>query len=118
LEITMLHELAKQRRTACYARTNDRIKGLDSQIKALRIFCEQNNISNWELFADEGVSGTTASRPGLDRMMADVENDEIENVIVFDFSRHSRSVTHMLKGLQTMKKHQTNFISLSDRFTK
>jgi DNA invertase Pin-like site-specific DNA recombinase len=113
----MQSTMTKKRRTACYARvsTSDQAKGLDAQVRALRIFCEQNNITSWELFADEAISGTKASRPGLDRMMAAVENDEIENVIVFAFSRYARSVTHMLKGLETMRKHKTNFISLTEK---
>ena len=109
--------ITKKRRTACYARvsTNDQVKGLDAQVRALRIFCEQNNITTWELFADEAISGTKASRPGLDRMMNAVQNDEIDNVIVFAFSRYARSVTHMLKGLEVMRKHKTNFVSLSEK---
>ena len=107
----------KRKRTACYARvsTADQSKGLDAQIFALRNFCEQNKITDWELFADENQSGTKASRPSLDRMMAAVENGEIDNVIVFAFSRFARSVTHMLKGLEVMKKNGTNFISLSEK---
>ena len=110
----MQNALVKKRRTACYARTSttDQVKGLDAQVRALRISCEQNNLSHWELFADE-LSGAKASRPGLDRMMAAVENDEIENVVVFAFSRYARSVTHMLKGLEIMRKHKTNFISMT-----
>ncbi|MGE0528462.1 MAG: recombinase family protein [Bdellovibrionales bacterium] len=106
-----------KRRTACYARvsTADQKNGLDAQIRALRIFCEQNKITEWELFADENQSGTKASRPSLDRMMAAVENGEIENVIVFAFSRYARSVSHMLKGLEIMRKHKTNFISLTEK---
>ena len=106
-----------KRRTACYARvsTADQKNGLDAQIRALRIFCEQNKITEWELFADENQSGTKSSRPSLDRMMVAVENGEIENVIVFAFSRYARSVSHMLRGLETMKKHKTNFISLTEK---
>jgi DNA invertase Pin-like site-specific DNA recombinase len=113
----MQNLIVKKRRTACYARvsTSDQAKGLDAQVRALRIFCEQHNINNWELFADEAISGTKVSRPGLDRMMAAVENDEVENVIVFAFSRYARSVTHMLKGLEIMRKHKTNFISLTEK---
>ncbi len=109
--------IVKPRRSACYARvsTQDQQKGLDSQIRALRIYCEQNQINNWELFADEAISGTKESRPSLNRMMAAVEAGEIDNVIVFSFSRYARSVTHMLKGLEIMRKAKTNFVSLSER---
>jgi len=105
------------RRTALYARvsTGQQEKGLDAQIRALKQFCEQQKITNFELFADENQSGTKASRPALDRMMAAVERGEIENVIVFAFSRFARSVSHMLKGLEAMRKAKTNFVSLSEK---
>ncbi len=105
------------RRTALYARvsTDQQSNGLDAQIRALRQFCEQNKITNFEIFADENQSGTKASRPALDRMMAAVERGEIENVIVFAFSRYARSVSHMLKGLEVMRKYKTNFVSLSEK---
>lgn len=107
----------KKRRVALYARvsTADQKNGLDAQIRALRIFCEQNKIEEYELFADENQSGTKASRPGLDRMMKAVEAGEIETVVVFAFSRYARSVSHMLKGLEVMRTHKTNFISLTEK---
>jgi DNA invertase Pin-like site-specific DNA recombinase len=108
---------APKRRTALYARvsTADQKTGLEAQVRALRIFCEQNKIENYELFCDENISGTKASRPGLDRMMKAVEGGEIDSVVVFAFSRFARSVSHMLKGLETMRKYQTNFISLTEK---
>lgn len=53
----------KKRRVALYARvsTADQKNGLDAQIRALRIFCEQNKIEEYELFADENQSGTSFS---------------------------------------------------------
>ena len=107
----------KKRRWALYARvsTADQKNGLDAQVRALRIFCEQNNVIDYELFADENQSGTKASRPALDRMMKAVEGGEIESVVVFAFSRYARSVTHMLKGLETFKKCSTNFVSLTEK---
>ena len=106
-----------KRRWALYARvsTADQKNGLDAQIRALRTFCEQNKVVDFELFADENQSGTKASRPGLDRMMKAVESGEIDTVLVFAFSRYARSVTHMLKGLEVMRKCKTNFISLSEK---
>jgi DNA invertase Pin-like site-specific DNA recombinase len=107
----------KKRRTACYARvsTSDQKNGLEAQLRALTVFCEQNKITDYELFADENVSGTKASRPALDRMMRAVENGEIDTVVVFAFSRYARSVSHMLKGLEIFRKNNTNFVSLTEK---
>jgi DNA invertase Pin-like site-specific DNA recombinase len=106
-----------KRRTAIYARvsTATQESGLESQIRALRLFCDHNKIGDYELFADENQSGTKASRPGLDRMMKAVEAGEIDAVVVFAFSRFARSVSHMMKGLEIFKRHDTNFISLTEK---
>jgi DNA invertase Pin-like site-specific DNA recombinase len=110
-------EQANSRKTAIYARvsTRDQSTGLEAQVRALMTYCEQNKITSYELFSDENQSGAKASRPALDRMMKAVEADEIATIIVFAFSRYARSVSHMLKGLETMRQHKTNFISVSER---
>ena len=81
------------KRVACYARvsTADQSTGLESQIRVLKQYCEQNQIENVEFFTDEGISGTKASRPALDRLMQSVEADEISSVVVYSFSRFARS---------------------------
>ena len=63
------------KRVVCYARTStaDQKFGLESQVRVLRAYCDQNNIKNMEILTDDGVSGTKASRPALDQMMAAVE---------------------------------------------
>ena len=108
---------SKHKRFALYSRVSTLMQenGLDAQIRALRIYCEQNKIEQYELFADENQSGTKVSRFGLDRMMQAVENGEIDTVVVFAFSRFARSVSHMLKGLEVMRNHKTNFVSLTEK---
>lgn len=105
------------KRVACYARvsTADQSTGLESQLRVLKQYCESNNIVNPEFFADEGISGTKASRPALDRMMAAVENDEISAVVVYSFSRFARSTTHLLQALQVFKRKGVHFISLTEK---
>jgi hypothetical protein len=68
----------------CYCRVSTDLQqgGMESQIRVLKTYCEQNNISPVEFFTDEGISGTKSSRPALDKMMAAVNNDEISSVIV------------------------------------
>lgn len=106
-----------KRKVCLYARvsTNDQVTGLESQARALNEYCRMNNITDYELFADEGISGTKSSRPALDRMMKAVRDNEVECVVVYSFSRYARSTTHMLAGLEEMKKTNTNFVSLTEK---
>jgi len=106
-----------EKRVACYARvsTDFQTGGMESQIRVLKTYCEQNKITNAEFFTDEGISGTKSSRPALDRMMAAVEADEISSVVVYSFSRFARSTTHLLNALQKFKGKGVHFTSISER---
>ena len=72
------------KRAACYARvsTSDQKFGMESQIRALKEYCEQNQILDYELYTDENYSGAKVSRPSLDRMMTAVRNGEVSTVVV------------------------------------
>ncbi len=106
-----------EKRVACYARVSTDMQqgGMESQVRVLKQYCEQNNITQVEFFTDEGISGTKSSRPALDRMMTAVNNDEISSVVVYSFSRFARSTTHLLNALQIFKKKGAHFISLSEK---
>lgn len=105
------------KRVVAYARvsTSDQSSGLESQLRVLRQYFEQNNITNVEFFTDEGVSGTKTNRPALDRLMMAVENDEVSSVVVYSFSRFARSTTHLLSALQVFKKKGVHFVSLTEK---
>lgn len=107
----------KNKVTALYCRvsTFDQGKGLESQIRTLKEFCEKNKIENYEIFADEGISGTKNSRPSLDRMMALVREGKIDSVVVYSFSRFARSVTHLLTALEEFNKLGVSFVSHTEK---
>lgn len=71
--------------TALYARTSTSMQasGLDAQVRALRRYCAQKEITDYVIYEDDGISGAKASRPALDRMMKDVEEGKIERVVVY-----------------------------------
>jgi DNA invertase Pin-like site-specific DNA recombinase len=105
------------KKIALYARvsTMDQSTGMESQVRVLKQYCEQNQIENAEFFTDEGISGTKANRPALDRLMLAVENDEINSVVVYSFSRFARSTTHLLNALQVFKRKGVHFVSLTEK---
>ncbi len=113
----MRYDLSMEsKRTALYARTSTSVQstGLEAQIRALRTYCQSNGITGFEVYSDEGISGTKANRPELDRLMAAVERGEVSSVIVYSFSRFARSVTHLLQALQKFEECGVSFISVSE----
>ena len=109
--------MSLKRKVFLYGRvsTDQQTGGLESQVRALKEYCTMNKITDYEIFTDEGISGTKSSRPALDRMMAAVRNGECSCLVVYSFSRFARSVTHLLVGLEELKKNQTSFVSLTER---
>lgn len=105
------------KKVALYARvsTADQHSGLESQIRALKEHCERNNITDYELFTDENISGAKVSRPSLDRMMVSIKKGEFSTLVVYSFSRFARSTTHLLSALEEMKKSETEFISITEK---
>lgn len=105
------------KKVTLYARvsTADQHSGLESQIRALKEYCGQSQITDYDLYTDENFSGAKVSRPGLDRMMAAVKSGLVKCVVVYSFSRFARSTTHLLTALEEMKKHETDFISITER---
>ena len=104
-------------KVALYARvsTEQQTTGLESQVRVLKNYCEQNDIKDYEIFMDEGISGTKSSRPALDRMMTAVQSGEVSSVVVYSFSRFARSTTHLLNALSVFKAKSVNFVSLTEK---
>ena len=88
--------------------------GLEAQARALRSYCDANGLTNFTLYSDEGISGTKANRPELDKLLAAVDRGEVSSVIVYSFSRFARSVTHLLQALQKFDENNVSFISISE----
>ncbi len=62
----------------CRVSTDTQQTGLESQIRALKDWCVRNQITDYELFADEGISGAKENRPALNKLMTMVENNQMK----------------------------------------
>ncbi len=102
-------------RAALYARVSTLNHGQDVglQLDELR---QVAAMRGWEpvVYVDEGVSGKKDSRPGLDRMMADVQAGKVDLVAVWKLDRLGRSLQHTLGLLETFTQHGVEFVSLRD----
>jgi DNA invertase Pin-like site-specific DNA recombinase len=65
-------------------------------------------------YVDLGISGTKEKRPELDRLMAEAHRRRFDAVIVWKFDRFARSVSHLLRALETFQALGIHFVSLSE----
>jgi DNA invertase Pin-like site-specific DNA recombinase len=100
---------------AMYLRVSTDHQTVESQLHALKEYCFRNKIENYEMFIDEGISGAVESRPALNRLMQMVEQDKIQTILTFSFSRIARSTSHLLKTLQKCKDHGASLTSITEQ---
>ena len=73
--------------------------------------------ANIEEFIDEGYSGSTTSRPGLDRLLAKVKEQKIDCIIVKDMSRFMRNYIEMGDYLENIFPFMgVRFIAINDGY--
>ncbi len=110
-------ELIMSKFTAIYLRvsTGNQTTGYQAQERALVKYCERNNITNYQIFGDEGVSGARRERVGLNQMLELVHQGFIENVVCYSFSRMARSTKQLIDLLELFKEKEVNFISITEQ---
>jgi DNA invertase Pin-like site-specific DNA recombinase len=106
-----------QTRAAIYARVSTVNAGQDPtmQTRELEEYCLRRG---WEIHAsyvDNGVSGKKDSRPRLNQMMQDAHERRFDVVVVWRFDRFARSVSHLLRALETFNSLGVQFVSLSEQ---
>ena len=104
------------KKAAIYARVSTLNHGQDARMQTgeLGEFCERRG---WTLteYVDVGVSGTKEKRPALDRLLADAHKRKFDVVVVWKFDRFARSVSHLLRALETFQALGIEFVSLSEQ---
>jgi len=65
--------------------------GLDVQRKEIIEYCLENEIEISDWYSDEGITGKIVERDGLQKMLSDMENGTVKNVVCLNCSRLWRS---------------------------
>jgi DNA invertase Pin-like site-specific DNA recombinase len=103
-------------KTAIYARVSTN-NGQDPemQLRELRDYCQRRGWQITDEYIDAGISGAKDSRPELNRLVADAHKRLFDVVVVWRFDRFARSVSHLLRALETFGSLGIEFVSLSEQ---
>jgi putative DNA-invertase from lambdoid prophage Rac len=99
--------------TAIYARVSTSDQYCENQLREVREYVARHG---WKIageYVDEGFSGAKASRPALDRLMADAAKRKFDCIAVWKLDRFGRSVLHLNQQLDTLTRHGVRFIATS-----
>src|ERR1700686_4427441 len=103
--------------TAIYAKVSTINAGQDPtlQTRELQEYCERRGWQVFDTYVDTGFSGKKDSRPELNRMMQDAHARRFDVVVVWRFDRFARSVSHLLRALETFNALGIDFVSLCEQ---
>ena len=109
--------LSRLTRVAIYARVSTTNNGQDPrmQTRELDEYCERRGWKVTGEYIDAGISGAKDSRPELNKLMAAAHRRRFDAVVVWRFDRFARSVSHLLRALESFKALGIEFVSLSEQ---
>ena len=91
------------KRVAIYARVSTKEQDCSRQLVELRQVAENHGWTVVEEYDDEGISGSTKSRPAVGRMLKAVISRKFEMVMTIELSRLGRSVANMCEIVELLK---------------
>lgn len=107
-------------RFATYGRKSvysDKSDSVDNQERMCREYADfrfKGHVESFEAYSDEGLSGANTDRPGLKRLLSDVEDGHIDALIVYQLDRLSRDVKDFANIYSKLEEKGVMFISLKE----
>ena len=109
-----------QKTTAIYIRVSTDAQfeegySVEAQKEQLTAYCVSKGIKKYEYYIDGGWSGSNIDRPEMQRLINDVKEDKISQVIVYKLDRLSRSQKDTLYLIEDIfNPHEVDFVSLNE----
>lgn len=107
--------------TGIYIRvsTEDQAKdgfSINAQKEKLTKYAEANDWKIFDYYIDDGISGKNLDgRPEVTRLLNDVENGKINNVLIYKLDRLTRSVRDLIYLIELFEKHNCTFNSQTEK---
>jgi site-specific DNA recombinase len=117
---------AKKARCAIYTRKSSdegleqAFNSLDAQREACAAFIQSQKHEGWmvspALYDDGGFSGGTLERPGLKRLLADIEASQIDVIVVYKVDRLTQALSDFAKLVEIFDRRGVSFVSITQQF--
>jgi DNA invertase Pin-like site-specific DNA recombinase len=87
---------------------------IENQKKLLEDYAISANLTNIIHIVDDGISGTTFNREGMNRAVEEIDKGNVANFLCKDISRLSRSIVDTTLFLEKLQEKNVRFIAISD----
>nr|WP_306265427.1 recombinase family protein [Pararhizobium sp. IMCC3301] len=116
----------KKIRCAIYTRKSSEdgleqdFNSLDAQHEACAAYITSQKNEGWvqvpDRYDDGGISGGTLERPGLQRLLADVDRGAVDHILVYKIDRLTRSLADFAKIVDVLDNTGASFVSVTQSF--
>ena len=93
---------------------------IDAQRDAGHAYITSQKHEGWSVVADDytdpAFSGGNMDRPGLKRLMGDIERGKIDVVVVYKIDRLTRNIIDFFKMIEVFERHGVSFVSVTQQF--
>lgn len=93
---------------------------LDAQYEACSAYALSQRHEGWivnpERYDDGGFSGGTMQRPGLKRLLADIEAGLVDVVLLYKIDRLTRSLSDFSRIVEVLDNAKASFVSITQSF--
>ena len=122
----MKKSVVRKLRCAVYTRKSSEegleqeFNSLNAQREACEAYIASQKAEGWLLvpdrYDDGGISGATLERPALKRLLADIEAQRIDVVVVYKIDRLSRALMDFSKLVEIFDRNNVTFVSVTQSF--
>ncbi len=122
-----MDERARLLRCAIYTRKSSEegleqpFNSLDAQREAGAAYIQSQQHEGWQhidaQYDDGGYSGGTMERPALLRLLADIDDNKIDVVVVYKVDRLTRSMADFAKIIERFDARGISFVSITQQFS-
>ena len=99
---------------------NQDFNSLDAQREAGEAYIRSQVGEGWSLvpaqYDDGGYTGANMERPAVKRLLADIQADKVDCVVVYKVDRLSRSIRDFAKMMELFEKQGVSFVSVTQQF--
>jgi len=93
---------------------------LDAQREACEAYIASQKHEGWVMlpayYDDGGISGGTLDRPALQRLMAHIDDGDVDQIVVYKIDRLTRSLPDFAKLVDRLDAKEASFVSVTQSF--
>lgn len=101
-------------KTIVYMRISTEDQSIELQREAIMRYLKYKEVSDYQIYQDEGFTGSNNNRPGFKHMLEALKTGDVDTLIVWKLDRITRSLEDLLGLIKTLKELDIGLYSITE----